>query len=132
MIGENEFLLRLGDSFFMVFHTVLIFFNLFGWLYKAFLKWHLIVIALTFASWGVLGLWYGFGYCPLTDWHFDILKKLGETDLPPSYISYLLQRLFNLHIPGDVVNGLTLSFSLLALSISLYLNFFKTKKTADL
>ncbi|NEV93423.1 DUF2784 domain-containing protein [Psychroflexus sp. YR1-1] len=130
-MGETELLLRMGDAFFMIFHTALIVFNLFGWLYKAFLKWHLIVIALTFASWGILGIWYGFGYCPFTDWHFAILKRLGETDLPSSYIRYLLQRLFNLHIAGDVVNSLTLGCSVLALGISLYLNLFRTKKNSE-
>lgn len=123
----NEFLLRLGDYLFMIFHSLLIVFNLLAWLYKPLLKWHLAVLTLTFASWGILGFWYGFGYCPLTDWHFDILKSLGATDLPKSYISYLLQRVFNLHLANDVVDGLTLGCSLIALILSVYLNFFGRK-----
>lgn len=125
---ENEFLLKLGDYFFMVFHTALVLFNLFAWLYNPLIKWHLATIVLTFASWGGLGIWYGFGYCPCTDWHFEILRKLGETGLPNSYISYLLQRVFNLYLHNDVVDGLTLGTALVALVISIYLNFFKKKK----
>lgn len=128
---ENEFLLRLGDYFFMIFHSFLIVFNLFAWLYKPLLKGHFAVLTLTFASWGILGIWYGFGYCPFTDWHFDILKELGATNLPKSYISYLLQRVFNLHLANDVVDGLTLGCSLVALFISVYLNFFRRKKTKE-
>lgn len=127
-MDENEFLLKLGDYFFMIFHSLLILFNLFAWLYKPLLKWHLAVLALTFASWSILGIWYGLGYCPVTDWHFNILKALGVTDLPQSYISYLLQRLFDLHLADDVVVGLTLGCSLAALILSVYLNFFRKKR----
>ncbi|MBZ9626622.1 DUF2784 domain-containing protein [Psychroflexus sp. CAK1W] len=127
-MDENEFLLKLGDYFFMIFHSLLILFNLFAWLYKPLLRWHLAVLALTFASWGILGIWYGLGYCPVTDWHFNILKALGVTDLPQSYISYLLQRLFDLHLADDVVVGLTLGCSLAALILSVYLNFFRKKR----
>lgn len=127
-MDENEFLLKLGDYFFMIFHSLLILFNLFAWLYKPLLRWHLVVLALTFASWGILGIWYGLGYCPVTDWHFNILKALGVTDLPQSYISYLLQRLFDLHLADDVVDGLTLGCSLAALILSVYLNFFRKKR----
>lgn len=127
-MDENEFLFKLGDYFFMIFHSLLILFNLFAWLYKPLLKWHLAVLALTFASWSILGIWYGLGYCPVTDWHFNILKALGVTDLPQSYISYLLQRLFDLHLADDVVDGLTLGCSLAALILSVYLNFFRKKR----
>lgn len=126
-MSENEFLLYLGDYFFLVFHTGLILFNLFAWLYKPLLKWHFFTIVITFASWGILGIWYGLGYCPLTDWHFDILRKLGAQDLPNSYISYLLQRIFSLSLAVDLVDALTLSFALAALIVSVYLNFYKKK-----
>ncbi|PRY85931.1 DUF2784 domain-containing protein [Mongoliibacter ruber] len=126
-MSENEFLLHLGDYFFLVFHTGLILFNLFAWLYKPLLKWHFFTIVITFASWGILGIWYGLGYCPLTDWHFDILRKLGAQDLPNSYISYLLQRIFSLSLAADLVDALTLGFALAALIVSVYLNFYKKK-----
>jgi len=38
------------------------------------------------------------GYCPLTEWHFNILERLGYRELPDSYIVFLLQRLTSLKI----------------------------------
>lgn len=83
----------------------------------------MIVISLTFASWGILGIWYGWGYCPLTDWHWDILNQLGEKSLPNSYISYLLQRILDLHLPDLTVDIMTLGLALLALTASVKVNF---------
>ena len=31
-----------------------------------------------------LGAVYGWGYCPCTDWHWDVKRRLGETGLPRS------------------------------------------------
>src|SRR5665811_299369 len=81
---------RILDIFFLIFHTFLIFFNLFGWIWKRTRKLNLITLSLTGASWLFLGLSVGtLGYCPLTDWHFKILEKLGKTDLPYSYTCLL-------------------------------------------
>lgn len=124
MLLQNQDLLQFIDYFFLVFHTGLILFNLFGWLWKPLRKWHLAVISLTFASWGILGIWYGWGYCPLTDWHWDVLYLLGETDLPYSYISYLLRRLLSVELPDSWVDMMTLVLALLALTASLKVNFF--------
>lgn len=124
MLSQNQDLLRFIDYFFLVFHSGLILFNLFGWLWKPLRKWHLAVISLTFASWGILGIWYGWGYCPLTDWHWDVLYLLGETDLPYSYISYLLRRLLSVELPDSWVDMMTLVLALLALTASLKVNFF--------
>lgn len=125
MSGETNLIIM--DNFFLVFHTGLIVFNLTGWIWKPLRKWHLACILLTFASWGILGIWYGFGYCPLTDWHWDILRQRGVTDLPTSYISYLLDRIVGLSLSSDLVDGFTLVFAVLALIISVKVNFFKKK-----
>jgi len=77
---------------------------------------------LTLASWTILGIFYGFGNCPLTDWHFDVLKELGHTGLPSSYIKYLADRIAGSDFDQglvDLVTALGLAGSLL---ISLYLN----------
>lgn len=124
MLSQNQDLLQFIDYFFLVFHTGLILFNLFGWLWKPTRNGHLVVIILTFASWGILGIWYGWGYCPLTDWHWDVLYLLGETDLPNSYISYLLRRLLSVDMPDSWVDMMTLMLALLALTASLKVNFF--------
>jgi hypothetical protein len=123
MTGETY--LVIADYFFLVFHTGLILFNLTGWIWRPLRKWHLATILLTFASWGLLGIWYGFGYCPLTDWHWEVLMHLGVTNLPSSYISYLLERLLGLSLAGNIVDGLTLGFAVLALAISIWVNFYR-------
>ncbi|MEX2591721.1 MAG: DUF2784 domain-containing protein [Anditalea sp.] len=131
MLDNPNFLL-FADYFFVVFHTALILFNLFGWIWKPLRKWHLLTISLTFASWVFLGFWYGWGYCPLTDWHWDILHKMGVDRLPSSYVSYLLQRLMGIQLPDLWVDYLTLGLTLAAFAASLKVNFFlygeKSKK----
>lgn len=121
-------MLQMADYFFVLFHTGLILFNLFGWIWKPLQKWHLLTISLTFASWLGLGIWYGWGYCPLTDWHWDILFQLGEKELPNSYVSYLFQRLLGLNLPDLIVDVLTVSMAFLALLASFWVNFFAKRK----
>jgi hypothetical protein len=65
-------LYKVADSFFIIFHSVLICFNLFGWIPKALRKWNLFSLILTTFSWFILGIFYGFGYCFLTDWHWEV------------------------------------------------------------
>jgi hypothetical protein len=114
---------RILDIFFVVFHTSLIFFNLFGWIWKRTRKLNLITLSLTGASWLFLGLIVGtLGYCPLTDWHFNILEKLGNTDLPYSYTKYLADRLTGLNINTSLVDNVTLYSFLAALIISIFFN----------
>ena len=111
------------DIFFTIFHTCLVLFNLLGWIWKPARRLNLICLLLTAASWLILGFFYGFGYCPLTDWHFNVLKKLGYMDLPDSYLSFLFTRLTKLHVDQALVDAVTLWGLIIALAISLYLNF---------
>ena len=122
-------MLRLLDLFFLIFHTILIFFNLFAWIFRNTRKLNLIILTLTGASWFILGIFYGIGYCPLTDWHFNILEELGHTNLPNSYIKYLADRLTGLDFNPDMVDNTTLILFFIALVISTYLNIrdYKTK-----
>jgi hypothetical protein len=114
---------RLLDIFFVLFHTFIILFNLFGWIWKRTRKYNLILLLLTGGSWLFLGLLVGtLGYCPLTDWHFEVLEKLGHTDLPLSYIKYLADRLTGLNFSSSLVDNITLYSFLAALMISFYLN----------
>ena len=86
------------DIFFLVFHSLLILFNLFGWMWKKTRRLNLITLLLTGFSWVGLGLFYGWGYCFLTDWHWQVLKKAGELNLPDSYVQYLLNRILGIEI----------------------------------
>jgi len=114
---------RILDIFFTVFHTCLIVFNLFGWIWRKTRKLNLITLSLTGSSWLILGMIVGtMGYCPLTDWHFKVLEKLGNTDLPLSYIKYLAGRLTGFDINPVLVDKATLWVFVVALVISLYFN----------
>jgi len=111
------------DIFFVVFHTSIIIFSLTGWIWKKTRKWNLIVLGLIGGSWLFLGMIVGMpGYCPLTDWHFDVLEKLGRTDLPYSYVKYLADRLTGLDFDAKVVDDATLWSYIAALVISAGLN----------
>lgn len=116
-------MLHLADIFFVVFHTALILFNMAGWIWKKTRLANLITLLLTGSSWLFLGLIVGsLGYCPLTDWHFTILEKLGKTDLPYSYIKYLADRITGLDIDARMADAVTLYGFLAALTISLIIN----------
>ena len=116
------------DTLFIIFHTTLILFNLFGWIYKPLRKANLVVLLLTGASWFILGIFYGIGYCPFTDWHFDLLRKTGHQDLPDSYIVYLVERLTGFRLESTIADALTLVCYFLALSASVYFNFLRKRK----
>lgn len=122
---------KLADIVFLVFHSTLIVFNLFGWMWNKAKKVNLVSLSLTALSWFVLGIWYGIGYCPLTDWHWKVLKKLGHHDLPASYIPYLLDRIAGIEITSRAADALTLIFFSLALMASVYVNFVKRKHLPD-
>jgi hypothetical protein len=111
------------DILFVIFHSSLIIFNLFGWIWKKTRIYNLITLSFTGGSWLFLGLIYGIpGYCPLTDWHFSILVRLGKTDLPNSYIKYLTDRITGLDINASLVDKITLFAFLASLLFSLYFN----------
>ncbi len=114
---------RILDIFFVVFHSSLILFNLFGWIWKKTRIINLIILLLTGSSWLFLGLIVGVpGYCPLTDWHFKVLERLGRTDLPSSYVKYLADRLTGVNFNPATVDMVTLYLFVAALSFSIILN----------
>lgn len=123
----NNFWLEVLNYFFFVFHTVLIVFNVFGWIFVKTRKLHLYVLLITLFSWFVLGIWYGFGYCFLTDWHYEVLRKLGETQIPQSYIAFLIQKLTGWLPEVQLVNISTVVIIMLALIASVWINFFSKK-----
>jgi hypothetical protein len=110
------------DKFFFVFHSTVIVFNLLGWIWKKTRLANLIVISLTFLSWFVLGIWYGFGYCPSTDWHWLVRKKLGYTDLPSTYTKFLIDSLTGWDVNPELVKILTVVLLALALFASVWTN----------
>ncbi len=116
-------MLRFLDIFFVVFHSFLVLFNLFGWIWRKTRIANLVTLLMTGGSWLILGWITGTpGYCPLTDWHFRILEKLGHTNMPSSYIKYLADRLTGLDFEAHLVDSLTLFGFLAALAASLIIN----------
>ena len=117
-----------ADIFFVVFHTGLTLFNALGWILRKTRRLNLATLGLTGASWFILGLFYGIGFCPLTQWHFEILEKLGATNLPSSYIQYLAHRLSGVMFEAELVDNITGVVFFAALVMSVVLNIHDRKK----
>jgi hypothetical protein len=114
---------HLLDILLTLVHLAIVFFNLFGWIPKKWRKAHFISIVLTAASWFILGIWFGFGYCPFTDWQWQVKEKLGETNLPPNFVEYFAEKITGRDFsPTLVSNVIAYSFAAAAI-ISIYVNF---------
>jgi uncharacterized membrane protein len=110
------------NIFLIAFHTALIIFNLIGWIWKKTRPWNLATLLLTGLSWTVLGIWYGLGFCPFTQWQFEVRQHLGYTNMPNSYIQFLVKSLTNLHLSNHLVFVLTGAIYVILLLISLWVN----------
>ena len=110
------------DKFFFVFHSVVILFILSGWAWKKTRLVHLAVLLLTAFSWFILGIWYGYGYCPSTDWHWRVRMRLGDYDLPDSYTKFLIDSFTGWDVSQKLVDIFTLILLLAALAASLWTN----------
>ena len=115
-------LYRLIDLGFIAFHTLLIGFNLLGWVWRRTRRLHLITIGATLLSWFGLGVVYGWGYCPLTDWHWDVKRALGETRLPASWVKYHLDLITGLDWSPALVDAVVIGSAIGACMLSIALN----------
>jgi hypothetical protein len=106
---------------FFVFHSAWIVFNCVGWAWKRTRPWHLGTIALTAAAWFGLGAWYGWGYCPSTDWHWRVRERLGYDD-PPSYIQVLVSTVAGLDIEATLADFVAVATLLVASALTIALN----------
>lgn len=119
---ENPMVYKIINVFFFVFHVSLIIFNVFGWIPVTLRKWNLTALILTAFSWFVLGIFYGFGYCFLTDWHWQVREKLGYPTDSNSYIHFLVTELTGISIEEKIVDTLTAIFFFTAFALSVYVN----------
>ena len=110
------------DVFFVVFHSCIVAFNLTGWIWRRTRRLHLIVIGLTILSWFGLGIFYGWGYCPCTDWHWDVKRQLGATNLPDSYVKYYLDAASGMSWDPLLVNTVVAGLGIGAFAVSVWLN----------
>jgi hypothetical protein len=111
------------DAFFLVFHTLLVAFNVLGWAWKATRRWNLLTLGLTAGSWLVIGLWHGrIGYCVCTDWHWQVRRQLGYHDKSDTYIQWMVERTTGI-VPDlaatQIVSGVVF---VLAVALSVTLN----------
>lgn len=115
-------ILQVLDKFFIVFHSSLILFNLFGWCWRKTRRLNLIVLMLTAGSWFFLGIWYGFGYCPSTDWHWEVRSRLGYMDMPHSYTKFLVDTITGLDVPAHLMDAAAVTGLGIALAASVWTN----------
>ena len=111
------------DYFLTIFHSTFVLFVLFGWIPKSTRKAHIIAISLTLIAWLVIGLYMGvIGYCPLTDWHWDIKRALGERNIPSSFIEYMLERITGIDLDKKLVDTGTAVGLILSILLASYVN----------
>ncbi|MEQ8336384.1 MAG: DUF2784 domain-containing protein [Cyclobacteriaceae bacterium] len=87
-------MLQLYDIGFTVFHSAFILFVLLGWIHPKTQRVHQVALLVTLIAWLLIGWYVGtIGYCPLTDWQWDIKRQLGERNLPSSFTEYVAEKL---------------------------------------
>lgn len=126
-------MLAVANIAFLAFHTGLIAFNVFGWIWPATRKWNLATQFATLGSWIGMGAVKGWGYCVCTDLHWSIRRQMGIHDDPPTYIGFLIQKVTGV-LPGEgFVFWLTLIVFALSFGASLGLNLrdWARRKRAD-
>lgn len=117
-----EYLLHSVNIFFFVFHSVLILFNMFGWLRPRWRLMNFITLSLTAFSWFIIGIWHGWGYCFCTDWHWKIRELLGYHDMSNSYIHFLILKFTGINFPVNLIDTSTVIVFFCSFAISIYLN----------
>ena len=115
-------LYKAADLFFFSFHTALIFFNTFGWIFRRVRFYNLITLSLTTFSWFILGIWYGWGYCICTDWHWTIRSRLGYKDNTNSYIDLLIIKITGIEFDDALIENATVGVFLISIIFSVLLN----------
>ena len=116
-------MLQLLDVVLTVIHLTIIVFNLFGWIQKRTRKAHLVSVGLTTTSWFILGIWYGIGYCPFTDWQWKVKAQLGEKNLPGNFVEYFLEKTTRYNFTSSFINTLIAACFFVAVILSIYVNF---------
>jgi hypothetical protein len=119
LMSLSHWQLQLLDHILLWTHFAAIAINLGGWAFPQTRRFHRWVLATTASSWLLGGVFYGLGYCFLTDWHWDVKRSLGETQLPASFIQYTFQNYLHLHIPDFWIDVLTGAVFVLILTITL-------------
>lgn len=115
-------LLEITDIFFFVFHTSLILFNTFGYLFRRTRVYNLATLLITAIFWFGLGIWYGWGYCWFTDLHWQVRDLLGYNDKTNSYIDLLIMKITGLEFQDKMIDTVTVTVFAISLLLSTILN----------
>ncbi|MCG8572757.1 MAG: DUF2784 domain-containing protein, partial [Spirochaetes bacterium] len=110
------------NYFFLIFHSLLIVFNIFGWIFKKTRKANLMTQTATFLSWYGLGICYGWGFCFCTEWHWQARARLGYTDSSISYIHFLLLEITGISFNEPLVIKITIFIFFICFFASIILN----------
>lgn len=111
------------DILLTIVHLSIVLFNLFGWIPERTRKAHLISLVLTATSWFILGIWYGMGYCPFTEWQWRVKEASGERNLPNNFIEYFLEKTTGHDFSSAFIGNLITACFALAVVLSLFVNF---------
>ncbi|MBS1584115.1 MAG: DUF2784 family protein [Bacteroidetes bacterium] len=123
-------MLAIADILLNVLHTLIILFCLVGWAWKRTRVAHFILVAFIFASWFILGIWKGLGYCALTDLQWHIKTQLSEKHLPNSFIKYAVDKISGVDVPASLVDKVAMVCFLAATAAAVvnFLSFWKAKR----
>jgi hypothetical protein len=99
--------LKLLNIIFHLIHLSIIIFFLFGWMFERLRFAHFILSLLILLSWCGLGIFFGFGYCLVTDIQWKIKKLLKEEPNTEFYVKYMVDKLTGLNTNPGFVNGMT-------------------------
>ena len=124
----KEFALHFLDYFFLVFHTFFIIFNLSGWVFPGIRKIHFITMLSTFLSWFILGIWYGWGFCFCTDWHWKVRDILGDPIKSDSYIHFLILEISGIDLNPALVDHTVLAVTVACFVLSCVMNLLDLRK----
>lgn len=98
-------MLEVFDYAFTLFHSAFILFVLLGWIHSKTRRSHQFALLFTLIAWLLIGFYVGtIGYCPLTDWQWDIKRQLGESNLPSSFTEYILEKLTGLNFKKEHID----------------------------
>jgi hypothetical protein len=115
--------LKFVDLVLDISHIVLMLFIAFGWLMPRLRLLHLTVVLATGSSWLIFAHANGLANCILTEWHYLILRKLGETNLPETYAQYTLKRMTGIMIEKTTAFTITRLCWLISLGLSSFFIF---------
>jgi len=74
-----------------------------------------------------LGIWFGMGYCPITDWQWKVKAQMGEYNLPSNFIEYFAEKITGYDFSPPLVNVIIAVCFALAALLSVYVNFVRPR-----